>query len=39
VLLSPPLNFVAPLLIDTGTDERRARPLEPIRMGREIWCQ
>jgi len=33
------LSLVGPTLIDHGTSEQHERWLDPIRTGREIWCQ
>jgi alkylation response protein AidB-like acyl-CoA dehydrogenase len=32
-------DLVGPVLIKFGTDEQKARFLEPIRVGDDIWCQ
>jgi alkylation response protein AidB-like acyl-CoA dehydrogenase len=33
------LAMIGPTLIAHGTDEQKARHLEPMRRGEEIWCQ
>jgi alkylation response protein AidB-like acyl-CoA dehydrogenase len=33
------VDLVGPVLIRFGTDEQKARYLEPIRVGDDIWCQ
>jgi alkylation response protein AidB-like acyl-CoA dehydrogenase len=33
------IDLVGPVLIKFGTDEQRARYLEPIRLGDDIWTQ
>ncbi|RAV02804.1 acyl-CoA dehydrogenase [Mycolicibacter senuensis] len=32
-------DLVGPVLIKFGTDEQKARFLEPIRVGADLWCQ
>lgn len=32
-------DLVGPVLIKFGTDDQKARYLEPIRLGDDIWCQ
>jgi len=32
-------DLVGPVLIKFGTDEQKARFLEPIRVGDDVWCQ
>ncbi|PSR65632.1 MULTISPECIES: acyl-CoA dehydrogenase family protein [Nocardia] len=36
-LVGPAL--AAPVIMEFGTDEQRARHLEPIRVGEHLWCQ
>lgn len=33
------IEMVGPILVRFGSDDQRRRWLEPIRTGREIWCQ
>lgn len=39
VLFAGGLRSLGPLLIEQGTDEQRARYLEPILSGADLWCQ
>jgi crotonobetainyl-CoA:carnitine CoA-transferase CaiB-like acyl-CoA transferase/alkylation response protein AidB-like acyl-CoA dehydrogenase len=38
-LLAPALNFIGPLLMESGTDQQRAAHLDAMRTGQQIWCQ
>jgi alkylation response protein AidB-like acyl-CoA dehydrogenase len=33
------IDLVGPVLIKFGTDQQKAKYLEPIRLGEHIWCQ
>lgn len=37
--LSPNLQMIGPVLIALGSDEQKARHLEPLRSGEVVWCQ
>jgi acyl-CoA dehydrogenase len=39
VLFAGGLRSLGPLLIEQGSDAQRARYLEPILSGRDLWCQ